>query len=211
MKSFKNKTTPANLLSLLGETGIFRFRWSFRIFFLTLIFVLLSGPPSLADKAKLTDIIVTNTRDDLLIYLNVEGAFPDKMKEAVLSGVPTTFTFFIALYQKRSFWLDKKVADLKITNTIKFNRLKNEFTIERSWQKGPPTIVNTFPSAQKLMTAVSNLQVASLKKLNRGQQYQIRTKAELDKLRLPLYLHYALFFVSLWDFETDWYTIDFIY
>ena len=36
-------------------------------------------------------------------------------------------------------------------------------------------------------------------------------KAELEKVRLPLYLHYVLFFVSLWDFETDWFTIDFIY
>ncbi|NQT10914.1 MAG: DUF4390 domain-containing protein, partial [Desulfobacteraceae bacterium] len=41
--------------------------------------------------------------------------------------------------------------------------------------------------------------------------YQIRAKAELGKLTLPFYLHYILFFVSLWDVETDWYTIDFIY
>jgi len=39
----------------------------------------------------------------------------------------------------------------------------------------------------------------------------LRVKAELEKVRLPLYLHYVLFFVSLWDFETDWYTVDFIY
>jgi len=36
-------------------------------------------------------------------------------------------------------------------------------------------------------------------------------KAELNKLTLPFHLHYVLFFVSLWDFETDWYTIDFVY
>ena len=40
---------------------------------------------------------------------------------------------------------------------------------------------------------------------------QIRAKAELSKLTLPFFLHYVFFFVSLWDFETDWYTIDFIY
>jgi hypothetical protein len=28
---------------------------------------------------------------------------------------------------------------------------------------------------------------------------------------LPFYLHYVLFFLSFWDFETDWYTVDFIY
>lgn len=182
---------------------------------MTILLAILAGlfgaPTALASKAKLNDIIVTNTRDDLLIYLNVEGAFPQKMKEAVLSGVPSTFSYFIALYQKRSFWFDKKVADLTITHSIKFNRLKNEFTISRSWQNGPPTIVNDFSQAQSLMVAVDNLKVVSLDRLTKGQQYQIRAKAELDTIQLPFYLHYPLFFVSLWDFETDWYTIDFIY
>jgi len=72
-------------------------------------------------------------------------------------------------------------------------------------------VANSFPHAQKLMAAVDNLKVVSLDNLIKGQQYQIRAKAELNKLTLPLYLHYVLFFVSLWDFETDWYTIDFIY
>ncbi|MEA3230746.1 MAG: DUF4390 domain-containing protein, partial [Thermodesulfobacteriota bacterium] len=115
---------------------------------------LFCSTPALATEAKLTDIIVTNTRDDLLVYLKVEGAFPPKMKEAILSGVPTTFSFFVSLYRSRSFWFDKKITDLTITHSIKFNRLKNEFMINRSWENTPPIVVNSFPRAQKLMTAV---------------------------------------------------------
>ena len=59
------------------------------------------------------------------------------------------------------------------------------------------------------MTEVDALSVYPLKELEKGQQYQIRAMAEVSKLTLPLYLHYVLF--SLWDVETDWYTIDFIY
>jgi hypothetical protein len=33
----------------------------------------------------------------------------------------------------------------------------------------------------------------------------------MSKTTLPWKMHYVLFFVSLWDFETDWYTIDFIF
>ena len=36
---------------------------------------LLSGQAALAQEAHLTDVIVTSTRDDLLIYLTVEGAY----------------------------------------------------------------------------------------------------------------------------------------
>ncbi len=173
--------------------------------------VLLNSVTGYTAEAKLTDIIVTNTRDDLLLYLAVDGAFRPEMEEAVLSGVPTTFSFFISLHKHRSFWFDKKLIDLTVTHTIKFDRLKNKFSITRSWEKTPPTVTGSFDHAKELMTHVDSLKVIPLNKLVKGQQYQIRTKAELNKLKLPLYLHYVLFFVSLWDFETDWYTVDFIY
>jgi len=58
---------------------------------------------------------------------------------------------------------------------------------------------------------IDSLKIIPLNKLEKGAQYQIRAKAELDKLTLPFYLHYVLFFISLWDCETDWYTVVFIY
>jgi hypothetical protein len=61
------------------------------------------------------------------------------------------------------------------------------------------------------MTTIDSLKIVPLQQLVKGSQYQIRTKAELSKLKLPFYLHHVLFFLSLWDFRTDWYTIDFIF
>jgi len=174
--------------------------------------LLLTGNMSVfAKDARLTNIIVTNTRDDLLFYLNVEGAFREKMKNAVLSGVPATFSFFITLYRVRNFWIDEKIADLKVTHTIKYNNLKKEFVVKRSWENDKPVATQSFDEAHKLMADIDSLKIVSLDKLKKGKVYQVRAKAELSKLTLPFYLHYILFFVQLWDFETDWYTIDFIY
>jgi len=164
-----------------------------------------------AKDARLTNIIVTNTRDDLLIYLNVEGAFREKMENAVLSGVPATFSFFITLYKVRNLWFDEKAADLKVTHTIKYNNLKKEFIVTRSWESDKTVATESFNEAQKLMADVDSFKIVSLNRLEKGKVYQIRAKAELSKLTLPFYLHYILFFVQLWDFETDWYAIDFIY
>lgn len=182
------------------------------ITFLT-IFILCIGwqTLALADDAKLANIIVTNNRDNLLLYLTVEGAFNKKMKEAILSGVPATFSFFVNLYRLRSFWPDKKIADITVTNRIKYNAMKKEYIVTRSWEDKKPNIVKKFADAKMLMAEVDSLKIIPLRKLVKGHQYQIQTKAELDKLTLPLYLHHVLFFLSLWDFETDWYTIDFIY
>ena len=61
------------------------------------------------------------------------------------------------------------------------------------------------------MSDLSGLKVLALKELEKGSQYQLRAKAQMSKVTLPLHLHNVLFFLSLWDFETDWYAIDFIY
>ena len=166
---------------------------------------------ALADEAKLTDIIVTNTRDDLLVYLSVEGAFTQKMEDAVKSGVPASFSFFINLYRTRGMWFDKKLAGLTIPHTIKYNSLRKEYAVSRSWDSSSPVIVPSFDAAKKLMTDIDSLKVIPLTMLEKGKQYQIQAKAKLSRVTLPYYLHYVLFFLSLWDFETDWYTIDFIY
>ena len=164
-----------------------------------------------ANEAILRDMVVTNTRDDLLLYLNVDGAFHEKMHKAIISGVPTTFSFFVNLYAVRTAWIDKKIIDLKITHTIKYNSLKKEYSVLRSWESGKKFVTPSYAEAKKRMAQINSLKIISLEQLEKGQRYQIRAKAQLSKVTLPLYLHYVLFFVSLWDFETDWYTIDFIF
>lgn len=174
--------------------------------------VLLFLPPiGFAQEAGLTNIVVTNTRDDLLVYLNVEGAFSEKIKEAILSGVPVSFSFLITLNRVRNLWIDKEIADIKITHYIKYDNLKKEFTVRRSWENGKPVVTPSFEEAQNLMAEIDSLKVVPLSRLEKGKHYQMSAKAELSKLTLPFYLHYVFFFVALWDFDTDWYTIDFTF
>ncbi len=162
-------------------------------------------------EAKITDLIVTNTRDDLLIYLNLKDAFTEKVEKSILSGLTADFSFNILLNKTRNFWPDKEMADINVVHSIKYNNLKKEFNVTRSWDKNKLVVTESFMEARKLMSEINSLKVAPLNKLEKGVHYQIRAKAKISQKTLPFYLHYILFFVSWWDFETDWYTIDFIY
>lgn len=194
----KRKHTRRNSLTTLATVVI-----------MSLIFLV--QIPCAAQDATLSNIIVTNTSKDLLVYLNVEGAFREQTVNAIMSGVPASFSFFVMLYQKRSMWFDKAIANIEIVNSIKYNNLKKVFIVERSWENGKIRTAQSLQEAQKLMSDVDGLKIILLNKLEKGKQYQVKAKAQLSKLTLPFYLHYVLFFVSLWDFETDWYTVDFIY
>ena len=179
--------------------------------FLLLCLLWSSPSPLRAAEATLSDIIVTNTQEDLLVFFDIQGCFTREMEEAILNGIPATFTIIIRLYKTRTLWFDGSISSLKLEHTIKYDSLKNEFRVSRSEDNHNELVFKEFDKAKKAMAEISNIEVVPLKELQRKSKYQLRVKAELEKVRLPLYLHYVLFFVTLWDFETDWYTVDFTY
>jgi len=176
-----------------------------------LLFFFISPEISSAKEARLSDIIVTNTRDHLLSYFNVRDCFTEEMNRAIMNGISTKFTFIVKLYEIRSAWFDRKIADIKLTHAIEYNTLKNEFSLLLPEQNNKKVKTKDFDRAKELMADVVALKVVRLNRLKRGVHYQLRMKAELDKIELPFYLNYVLFFLSLWDFETDWYSVVFKY
>jgi len=163
------------------------------------------------NTAIIENIKLANTRDDLLTYFDVKKAFSEKINEAILSGISTTFSFYITLYKTDGSWFDKSISDIRIKSTLKYNPLKKEYIVTRPWKDDTQIFTQSFEEAKALMTEIDNLKIISLKRLVKGDKYQLKIKAELDKVTLPLSLHYVLFFVSFWDFETNWYLINFTY
>ena len=177
-----------------------------------IVFALIIWPVlTSAEEAQLTDFVVTNNRDQLLLYFSVENCFTPELIRAIESGIETTFTFFVRLYERRQWWWDKKLRDIEVRHSIKYDHLKNIYKVKLSEQENSIISAKGFDEAKKLMADVVSLEVISLHYLKKGQRYQIQMMAEMDKVNLPFYLHYVFFFVSFWDFETDWHTIDFRY
>jgi hypothetical protein len=174
-----------------------------------LMLVLSSG--GMAKEVGITDFAVTNNRDDLLVFFTVNGAFTREMVEAVQNGIPTTFSFFVRLEEDKALWFKKKIAVKSFTHTIKYNNLKNEYVVKRSWEDNKAITTDSFEKAKSLMAEIKSFRLTGLDPLEKGHRYQVRAKAELDKVTLPFNLHYILFFTALWDFETSWHSFEFKY
>jgi hypothetical protein len=170
-------------------------------------------PASLAHgrKASLSDIAVTQGRNQVLLFLKVNDCFTGEMDKAIENGISTTFNFSITLHEVRGLWWNKKIADLTVSHEIQYDSLKKVYRVRLSEKEDKVIVVSDSEEAKGLMSEIRGLALADLGDLERGRTYQVRMMAELDKIRLPLYLHYVFFFLSLWDFETDWYTKEFKY
>ena len=176
-----------------------------------LVSLLFVASPAHGEKASLTDIVVTNTRDDLLVYFTVNNCFTPQMNTAIESGIDTTFNFYIKLYEKRTLMWDKLIAHAEVSHSIRYDQLKNVYEVKLSEEYGKTRVLKRFDEARKLMAEVTALKLTPIQNLSKGGRYQVAMMAHLEKVKLPLYLDYVLFFVSLWDFETGWSTMDFRY
>jgi len=166
--------------------------------------LLLTARPAFTGDAELTNLIVRNSNDQLQVDLSIKGIFTEEIKVAVSKGLPISLTFLILLYEVRDYWFDDKIMGKTALHDIKFDVLKKEYRIRRSWEKRPSSIIKDFEKAQRLFFEIKEFDVISLKRLKKGKQYQLRVKLELDGKKFP-------FGGFPWEFETDWYTLNFIY
>ena len=162
-----------------------------------------------ATQASLQNIVLDSKNENLTLSFKLENAFSEEMKEVILNGRSITFTFLVELREIKDFWVDKKIVDIKIDHMLKYNVLKKNFVIKRSWEIDEVLITESFTEAQNLMAGIRSLKILPFNWLENGNRYQIAIKAELSKANLPLDLRSVMFFSPPWGFETDWYILDF--
>jgi len=169
--------------------------------------------PALAAENKeptIEDIIITTSSTDLLLFATVKNCFTDEMLKGVRNGIPLTFSFQIQLAKIRSNWFDVTLMEKTITHTMTYDAIKEEYRIAFS-EKNNPEVTRLEDKARQLMAELSGLEVIARSELIPDAPYSIRIKATMDENTLPLGMHYIIPFTSLWNFETDWRTIEFRY
>lgn len=180
---------------------------------LLLIFMVLFFVPAQAAEDKdptIDDIIITTSSTDLLLFATVKNCFTETMLEGVRNGIPLTFRFTILLDKTRSRWFNISLVEETINHTMSYDALKETYQIDFS-EKNRPEITHSEKKAKQLMAELSGLKVIARSKLIPDAPYALQVKATLVENTLPLGIHYILPFTSLWNFETDWRTIEFRY
>lgn len=168
------------------------------------------GTQGRAVEPTIKDILITNNKENVLLYARVVNGFKTEMESSILARAPAVFALQLEVYQIRSGLWDKKIESREIKRTIKYDNLKKNFSIFTNGYE-TPAVFPDFESAQKAMADLSGIPVVPLKKLVHGNNYYLMMKVKIDKVRLPLHMEYVFVFVSFWDFETAWYKQRFSY
>ncbi len=172
---------------------------------------LVTASVAMAQEARLKNITLSSTDEHMVVSMRVEGAFTPEMLASIQDGAQTEFTFLLRMYRDRRMWLDEKLAGINLTHSLMYDPDRKVYMIHRSWAQPPAVETQSLEAAQALMSQIERYAILSLDQMQRGEGYELRAKVELSRVTLPYYLRYVFYFVSLWDFETEWHSVFFLY
>ena len=180
---------------------------------LLFILLLLPHPAGAAEEAKpnISDILITTSQTDLLLFCTIKNGFTPEMIEGVRNGIPVTFTFLIELERTVNNWFDSTLVELSLQHTLTFDPLKEKYTVTLAERPDAPVTTDSLDRAVEAMTELSGIRVVNRDRLEPDAPYALHVKATLAEKILPMNMHYFVPFISLWNFETDWRTIEFRY
>lgn len=187
---------------------------SILLIFLPLLLLTLTSP-CLGEEAKrkvtIKDLTATTSATHLIVFATLENSFTSEMIEILHSGIPLRFTFFIELYESAKNWPDEQIAAFSFDHIMTFDTLKENYrvTLEENNNKVQP--FRSLFEAQKVVNEINGVKVVALKQLIPDNLYTFKIRTELYQKTLPMSLHNILPFLSWWNIETEWHTIEFKY
>ena len=154
---------------------------------------------------SLVNIGVGTSRQTVVINARLVEGFTADIEEAVENGIPLTFTFEAELRQANSLWNDTLISSNTIKHVIKYNSLKQvyRFTETGKGVKRKIATRNKLKS-RKMMLTLSNIPIASARRILSNEKYYVRIKASLETDSFWFPFNELFFFLPFNNFNTAW-------
>lgn len=130
--------------------------------------------------------IVPVVRDDsVVVSVELKDAFGDDVREAIASGLRTTFTYDIALRMHSSTWVDRTIATATVAITDEYDNLTRRHKLSRVVDgRVVDAVVTEDPAvAQKWLTTLERVPVCATNKLDASRDYYVRISAQVRPQR----------------------------
>ena len=138
-----------------------------------------ASPP--AARAQRDVRVTTLTREDhVLVSLELRGAYTEEVRDAVASGLETTFSFDIELRQPVAFWLDRTVDRVAVSVSVRYDGLIGRYRVRRTvnGQVAQVQVVEEEVAVRQLVTTLERLPLFSTRDLETNGDYRVRVRVD---------------------------------
>ncbi len=124
--------------------------------------------------------IVPLVRDDsVLVSFELTDGYTPAVKDAVHSGLKTTFTYEIELRQHVPAWVDRTIQTSVVTNSVQYDNLTRRAKLTRTVDGPVESIEETEdePVIRQWMTTFQRMPLFKTAELETNREYYVRVKA----------------------------------
>ena len=124
--------------------------------------------------------IVPLVRDDaVLVSFELTDGYTPAVKDAVHSGLKTTFTYEIELRQDVPAWVDRTIATSVVTNSVQYDNLTRRATLTRTLDGHVDSTETTETEAviRQWMTTFQKMPLFKTAELEQNREYYVRVRA----------------------------------
>ncbi|TDI22635.1 MAG: DUF4390 domain-containing protein [Acidobacteria bacterium] len=125
--------------------------------------------------------VTTLAREDhVLVSLELPGAYSEEIRDAVASGLETTFSFEIELRQPVAFWLDRTVDRVSVSASVRYDGLTGRYRVRRivDGRVEPVWVVEEEAAVRQLLTTFERLPLFSTRDLETNGEYRVRVRMD---------------------------------
>jgi Domain of unknown function (DUF4390) len=154
-------------------------RSRFGVVLVCAVVCLLSGSRLYAQAAQALRVTPVVHPDQVLVSFELTDGLTDEVRQAILSGLTTTFTYTIELRLDVPAWVDRTIATTTVTSSVQYSNLEREHHLVRAIDGRTEDAKVTSDEAvvRKWMTSFDRLALFRTNLLEPNREYYVRVSA----------------------------------
>ena len=140
--------------------------------------LLLSG--TVGRAAETLRIVPISADDRVVVSVELADGYTDEVKQAIASGLRTTFTYTIDLRMLVPGWVDRTVATSTVSLSDQYDNLTRRHTLQRviDGRIDGTIVTDDDVAVRQWLTTLTRLPIVRTTRLDPGRDYYVRISAQ---------------------------------
>lgn len=140
--------------------------------------LLLSG--TVGRAAETLRIVPISADDRVVVSMELADGYTDEVKQAIASGLRTTFTYTIDLRMLVPGWVDRTVATSTVSLSDQYDNLTRRHTLQRviDGRIDDTIVTDDEVTVRQWLTTLTRLPIVRTRRLDPGRDYYVRISAQ---------------------------------
>jgi len=145
---------------------------------LLVVALLLSG--AVGRAAETLRIVPISADDRVVVSVELADGYTDEVKQAIASGLRTTFTYTIDLRMLVPGWVDRTVATSTVSLSDQYDNLTRRHTLQRviDGRIDDTIVTDDEVTVRQWLTTLTRLPIVRTTRLDASRDYYVRISAQ---------------------------------